>query len=169
MSFVERHLIAGEMLQYQTRLHWIVMFQHIVGMLVLDLTAIALFIVYFRARSSPNAPAAILLWVAIAAVLASAIVFASGALRRNATEMALTDKRVIVKTGIATRRTIELMLSRIESIVVEEPTLGRVFGYGTVIIRGTGGTPEVFEKIAHPLEFREQVQSQIAAPKPART
>jgi hypothetical protein len=43
-----------------------------------------------------------------------------------------------------------------------------MLGFGTVIIRGTGGTPEVFEKIAHPLEFREQVQSQIAsATKPA--
>jgi hypothetical protein len=35
-------------------------------------------------------------------------------------------------------------------------------GYGTVIVRGTGGTPEVFEKIQHPLKFREQVQSQVA-------
>ena len=77
--------------------------------------------------------------------------------------MGITNKRVIVKTGLATRRTIELLLSRIESVVVEEPAMGRVLGYGTVIIRGTGGTPEVFEKIAHPLAFREQVQSQIAS------
>jgi uncharacterized membrane protein YdbT with pleckstrin-like domain len=102
--------------------------------------------------------------VGIVALLSSGIPAISGALKRSATEMALTNKRVIIKTGIATRRTIELMLTRIESIVVEEPTLGRMLGFGTVIIRGTGGTPEVFEKIAHPLEFREQVQSQIAAP-----
>lgn len=164
MSFVERHLIAGETLQYQTRLHWIVMFQHLLGALFLDLAAIALLVFYFRARSSPNTPGVMLLWVAIAAFVVSAIVFAVGAVKRNATEMALTNKRVIVKTGLTTRRTIELVLSRIESIVVEEPTLGRVLGFGTVIIRGTGGTPEVFEKIAHPLEFREQVQSQIAVP-----
>ena len=53
-------------------------------------------------------------------------------------------------------------MSRIESIAVEESAMGRLLGYGTVIVRGTGGTPEVFEKIAHPLEFRAQVQSQIA-------
>ena len=35
-------------------------------------------------------------------------------------------------------------------------------GYGTVILRGTGGTPEAFRQIAHPLQFREQVQRQIA-------
>jgi hypothetical protein len=46
--------------------------------------------------------------------------------------------------------------------VVDEPAMGRILGYGTVIVRGTGGTPEVFEKIYQPLEFREQVQRQIA-------
>src|SRR5437016_2186564 len=51
---------------------------------------------------------------------------------------------------------------RIESVAVDEPALGRLLGYGTVIVRGTGGTPETFEKIYHPLEFREQVQRQIA-------
>jgi uncharacterized membrane protein YdbT with pleckstrin-like domain len=140
------------------------MFGHLVVALLLDLAAIALLVFYSRTRNNPDAHANLLLWVAIGAFVVSAIVFAIGALRRNATEMALTNKRVIVKTGLATRRTLELVLNRIESIVVEEPAAGRMLGYGTVIIRGTGGTPEVFEKIAHPLQFREQVQSQIAAP-----
>jgi uncharacterized membrane protein YdbT with pleckstrin-like domain len=164
VSFVERHLISGETVQYETRLHWIVMLGHIVVALLLDFAAIALLVFYFRTRSNPNAYANILLWVAIGAFVVSLIVFAIGAIRRNATEMALTNKRVIVKTGLATRRTIELMLPRIESIVIEEPTLGRLLGYGTVILHGTGGTPEVFEQIAHPLEFREQVQREVAVP-----
>jgi len=104
-----------------------------------------------------------LLLVALGAFVVAAVLFIIGLIKRSSTEMGLTNKRVIVKTGIANRRTIELLLSRIESVIVEEPAMGRVLGYGTVIIRGTGGTPEVFEKIAHPLEFREQVQSQIAS------
>lgn len=164
MSFVERHLISGEAVQYQTRLHWIVMLGHLLVALLLDAAAVALLIFYSRVRGNPDAHGEILLWVAIGAFVVSATVFAIGAIRRNATEMALTNKRVIVKTGLASRRTLELVLSRIESIVVEEPTIGRMLGYGTVIIRGTGGTPEIFEKINHPLEFREQVQSQLAAP-----
>jgi uncharacterized membrane protein YdbT with pleckstrin-like domain len=82
-------------------------------------------------------------------------------MRRTATEMAVTNKRVIVKTGLAERRTTEILLSRIESVVVDEPPLGRILGYGTVIVRGIGGTPEVFQNIQHPLQFREQVQTQI--------
>jgi hypothetical protein len=53
------------------------------------------------------------------------------------------------------------MLGRVESIGVEETVMGRTLGYGTVILRGTGGTPETFVQIANPQEFRRQVQEQI--------
>jgi uncharacterized membrane protein YdbT with pleckstrin-like domain len=99
---------------------------------------------------------------ALICFLIGAALFCFGLLKRSVTEMAVTNKRVIVKTGLTERRTTEILLSRIESVVVDEPAIGRILGYGTVIVRGTGGTPEIFEKIQHPLKFREQVQSQIA-------
>ena len=167
MSYVEKHLIAGETVQYQTKLHWIVMLSHAVIAAVLVLIGVALLVAPWSSVAGGGASLTLVLRVAGAAsLLIGAIFFVVGLVRRSATEMGLTNKRVIVKTGLANRRTVELLLSRIESVVVEEPAMGRMLGYGTVIIRGTGGTPEVFEKIAHPLQFREQVQSQIAvAPK----
>jgi uncharacterized membrane protein YdbT with pleckstrin-like domain len=87
-----------------------------------------------------------------------------GLAKRNATEMAVTNKRVLIKTGMASRRTLDLMLGRVESIGVEETMMGRTLGYGTVILRGTGGTPEVFVMIANPQEFRRQVQEHAGAP-----
>jgi uncharacterized membrane protein YdbT with pleckstrin-like domain len=96
------------------------------------------------------------------AFFAVALIFiVRGILVRNATEMTVTNKRVFVKVGLAARRTVELLLSRVESIGVQESVMGRMLGYGTVIVHGTGGTPEVFNMIAHPLEFRTQVQQQI--------
>jgi uncharacterized membrane protein YdbT with pleckstrin-like domain len=163
LTYVEKHLIPGETVQYQTNLHWIVMLGHAGLAAFFFAAAVALLILHFSAQTTGVAHSLALLLVALAAFLVAAILFIVGLIKRSATEMGITNKRVIVKTGLANRRTIELLLSRIESVVVEEPAMGRVLGYGTVIIRGTGGTPEVFEKIAHPLEFREQVQSQIAA------
>jgi uncharacterized membrane protein YdbT with pleckstrin-like domain len=164
LSYVEKHLIAGETVQYQTKLHWIVMLGHAAVAAVLALIGLALLIAPWGSVTGGGASLTLVLRVAGAAsLLIGAVFLVVGLVRRNATEMGLTNKRVIVKTGLANRRTIELLLSRIESVVVEEPALGRVLGYGTVIIRGTGGTPEMFEKIAHPLEFREQVQSQISS------
>lgn len=164
MSYVEKHLIPGESVQYETELHWIVMLGHAVIGVFLALVAIAIPILWASLgtkKKGPSVPGAIYL-VALMFLLVGGALFLSGMLRRKATEMAVTSKRVIVKTGIAERRTVEILLSRIESVAVDEPALGRLLGYGTVIVRGTGGTPETFEKIYHPLEFREQVQRQIA-------
>ena len=164
MSYVEKHLIPGELVQYQTKLHWIVMLGHAALAVLLDLLAIGIVVGWAllgtKAKGS-SIPAAVYLFALACFVMGGALFFI-GILKRNATEMAVTNKRVIVKTGIVDRRTIEILLSRIESVAVEEPALGRLMGYGTVIVRGTGGTPEVFSKIYHPLEFREQVQRQIA-------
>src|SRR5215472_16667420 len=131
---------------------------------ILDLLAIGIVVGWAmlgtKAKGS-SIPMAVYLSAFICFVISGAL-FLVGFLKRKATEMAVTNKRVIVKTGIAERRTVEILLSRIESVAVDEPALGRLLGYGTVIVRGTGGTPETFEKIYHPLEFREQVQRQIA-------
>ncbi|MGC1484134.1 MAG: PH domain-containing protein [Candidatus Acidiferrum sp.] len=162
MSYIEKHLIPGETLQYQTKLHWVVMLGHAGLTAFFVVAGIALLVFSWDTRHSTDSHSSILIWLALAAFLIAAILLGVGLIKRGATVMALTNKRVIVKTGLASRRTLEILLSRIESVVVEEPAMGRVLGYGTVIIRGTGGTPEVFEKIAHPLEFRAQVQGQIA-------
>jgi uncharacterized membrane protein YdbT with pleckstrin-like domain len=162
VSYADKHLIAGEQVQYETKLHWIVMLGHVVIALILIAAGAGLL---FAPWSSVNGAAAYtvpLHWAGVACLALAVIFFGIGLVRRNATEMAVTNKRVIVKTGLANRRTIELLLPRIESVVVEEPAMGRVLGFGTVIVRGTGGTPEVFPQIAHPLQFREQVQRQIA-------
>ena len=164
MSYVEKHLIPGESVQYQTKLHWIVMLGHAAVAILLALLAIAIPITWAflgAKKKGSSVPGAVYLFALLCFLVGGAF-FLVGLLRRRATEMAVTSKRVIVKTGIAERRTVEILLSRIESVAVDEPALGRLLGYGTVIVRGTGGTPEMFEKIYHPLEFREQVQRQIA-------
>ena len=163
MSYAEKHLIPGETVQYETRLHWIVMLGHALIAAALALIGVSLLVTPWSSVKGGEAQiAGTLRWVGLVCVVVAVIVFAIGLLKRNATEMAVTNRRVIVKSGLADRRTIELLLPRIESIAVEEPALGRLLGYGTVIVRGTGGTPEVFSQISRPLKFREQVQSQIA-------
>ena len=159
MSYIEKHLIEGETVVYQTRLHWIVL---VVPLLLGAAVGLPGLLLVFHAaegtRNDSTGPmemgGAILLFVAF-------LLIVRGILNRNATEMAVTNRRIVVKVGVAARRTVEMLLSRVESIGVEESVTGRMLGFGTVIVRGTGGTPEAFYKIAHPLEFRTQVQQQI--------
>jgi uncharacterized membrane protein YdbT with pleckstrin-like domain len=164
LSYAEKHLIAGETVQYETRLHWIVMLGHLATAAVFELLALIFLAASFsRSAGAKAMPSRGSMYLgALICFLIGAALFCVGLLKRNVTEMAVTNKRVIVKSGLADRRTTEILLSRIESVVVDEPAIGRILGYGTVIVRGTGGTPEIFEKIQNPLKLREQVQSQIA-------
>ena len=73
----------------------------------------------------------------------------------------MTNRRVVVKTGLAARKTIEMLLNKIESIEVNESGMGRLLGYGSITLIGTGGTFEPFHVMAKPLEFRNRVQQQI--------
>jgi uncharacterized membrane protein YdbT with pleckstrin-like domain len=161
MSYVEKHLIEGETIIYETRRHWIVLVAPLLLGLLFALTGVAMFVLSGRTTADQTMAHESFMVVG-AAFLAIALIFiVRGILMRNATEMTVTNKRVFVKVGLAARRTIELLLSRVESIGVEESVIGRMLGYGRVIVHGTGGTPEVFNMIAHPLEFRTQVQQQI--------
>lgn len=77
---------------------------------------------------------------------------------RRTSEFAVTNRRVIIKVGLFERRTLELNLSKIESIGIEQGFWGRLFGFGSIEVIGTGGTKEIFHRIAAPLEFRPAVQ-----------
>ncbi len=77
-------------------------------------------------------------------------------------ELVITDRRVLIKTGIVRRNTMEIFITKVESIAIDQGFVGRLFDYGTVIIRGTGGFEEPFETIARPLEFRNWVQRGMA-------
>ena len=161
MGYIENNLVPGETVLYKTRLHWIVL----VGPLLLSIFLAALGIaalvggykVADQSRTGLVAGGALLLMAAV-------IVLAIGLVRRNATEVAVSNKRVLIKHGFVARKSIEVLLAKIESIGVNESFGGRMLGYGSVIVRGTGGTFETFNTIAHPNEFRRQVQQQIGAP-----
>jgi uncharacterized membrane protein YdbT with pleckstrin-like domain len=167
LSYVDKNLVPGETLRYQTRHHWIVLLGPVLVSLLLGVLGLGLLgesisskAAHSRGSAGTGIGAGGMAIVALILLLAAAGTLAFGIAKRNATEMAVTNKRVLIKTGLASRKTLDLMLSRVESIGVEETVAGRMLGYGTVIVRGTGGTPEAFVLIAHPQEFRSAVQEQ---------
>lgn len=163
MNYVEKHLMEGETVAYATRLHWIVLVMPLLLCILFGVPGIALLVASAKNAGESRTTMQSMMIGGVALLVIAVVILIRGILTRNAVQMAVTNKRVIAKVGIVTRRTIDLLLSRVESVGVEESVLGRMLGYGTVVIRGTGGTPESFNKIASPLEFRTQVQQQIDA------
>jgi len=162
MSYVESNLVPGETVIYHTRLHWIVMLWHIVlGCLLLGLPGVLLLYYALSQTGIESKNLHVMEGGGVAALVCGVVAILMGMVRRNATEMAVTNRRVVIKTGLVSRKTIEMLLNKVESIEVSETAFGRMLGYGTIVVIGTGGTPEPFHKVAHPLEFRSQVQQQI--------
>jgi uncharacterized membrane protein YdbT with pleckstrin-like domain len=148
VGHIESTLIPGEQVLYKSGLHWVVT----VGAMVFGG-----FFVLFGVLMLIGGG----IGVGIFTLALGGLIGYLRHLQRKSTEMAVTSRRIIIKTGLLKRRSFEILTSKVESIGVEEDLIGRLLGYGTVVVRGTGGTPEPFRTVAHPLEFRRQVQQQI--------
>jgi len=138
--------------------------------LLLVLSVVQFVEVYRGGQETRPALAVPVFFLALAAVAAL-----PAFIRRASSEFAVTTKRVVVKVGFLRRHSTEILLRQVEGITVDQGLLGRIFGYGTIVIEGTGSDRTPYKGIAAPMEFRLAVQEQIekclqgaaAAPAPA--
>jgi hypothetical protein len=77
--------------------------------------------------------------------------------------LTLTNKRIVIKRGLFNRQSYEILLKQVEGIGVRQPIVGRIFGFGTIIVTGTGGARPRFTGLHDPQGFRERAQEEIAA------
>lgn len=77
---------------------------------------------------------------------------------RSTTEIAITSSRLILKEGIISRNVDEMSVDRIESVHVIQSILGRILGYGTVMVRGMGIGEIVLPPVADPIGFRNALE-----------
>ncbi|HEY0262124.1 MAG TPA: PH domain-containing protein [Chitinophagales bacterium] len=100
-------------------------------------------------------------WVIFFTWKALFTLFIAPVLQRWSDEFVITNKRVVIKQGLISRKTFEMNLSKIESVNVDQSLFGRLFGYGSITIIGTGGTRETFNDIYKPIEFRRHFQELV--------
>jgi uncharacterized membrane protein YdbT with pleckstrin-like domain len=156
VSYINRTLLDGERVAYRTRLYWLVL-----GWPVLFLILVCVTLVWLAATDRWNDLAWIPFAIAVLALLGAII-------KRQSSDFAVTNKRVLMKVGVFTTRSTELFLNKIEAIAVHQSLAGRLLGYGDIVVTGSGGTREEFHDIQSPLSFRRAVQAvtdvQLTAP-----
>ncbi|MBI3284776.1 MAG: PH domain-containing protein [Burkholderiales bacterium] len=124
-SYVESTLIKDEKVIYTGKISlWSLLPLFIIGLILLPLAGIGL-----------------LFWLA-------------AGIRYMTTELAFTNKRVIAKFGFISRQTIELNLTKVESLQVNQGILGRLFNFGTLVISGAGNPQAPIPGISNPMTFR---------------
>ena len=159
MRYIASNLLQNEKLVYGIRPHWII-FSSTVWALVASIYLLLFAPIHFTFYVYGN----ISLQTAIGlAFLAVAIYwFISAYLYYVFSEYGVTNKRVLIKTGWIQCASLELMLDKVEGVLVDQTLFGRLFNYGAITIIGTGGTKDSFPYIPDPLQFRRAVQEQIS-------
>lgn len=153
MRYVRGVLQPGETVVHETRLHWLIYLRAILALIVCGVLAGGAIV-----TAGAQQKISLALWIASAIFLLLALSAGLRAfVRRTTTELAVTDHRVIYKTGLLSRHTLEMNRSKVESVDVNQTILGRMLGYGTIIVRGTGGSLEPMRRIADPLTFRSHI------------
>jgi hypothetical protein len=147
-SYTTATLQANERPLHHTTIHWMALMGSIfgAGLALIFIVPIAMF-----ASWKAYYWAWLLLLIPVGILVAAAVGV-------KTSELVITDRRVLIKVGVIRRHTFEMFISKIESVAVYQGMMGRIFNYGTVEIRGTGGSAESFATIAAPLQFRDAIQ-----------
>lgn len=154
-KFIDSNLMKDENLIFETKYHWSILLGGVVFFalgLVILIVSLVLDLAEFRTSFVFGS-------LAIMAVGGLKIVF--DFLVRKTSEFAITSRRMIMKTGIVSTKSLELLHRKIETIGIDQGLIGKIFGFGSVTLTGTGGKSHSFRFIELPFEFRTHAQEEI--------
>lgn len=151
MHYTEKHLMDEESVVYRTKLNWS-MYLKSVAILLLGLLGLLSF------PGGATSKGFGILCILIGLVSA-VMVF----LKIRTSEFVVTNRRVLIRMGRVKSESLETLLTEVEGIQVEQGFLGKLVKSGSVIIRGAGGTFNLFQAVHNPFDFRNAVNKQIAA------
>ena len=149
MNYINNNLQAGEDIKYVAKLHFFLFVQPIILLLIGALLA-----------SSPKEISAMTHYAGLVILFFGLVSLVQRVLVKIGSSYAVTNKRVILKTGVISRRAVDLVLARCEGLHIKQSVLGRVFNFGTITVT-TGGASSSYPFIANPLAFRREINTQI--------
>jgi uncharacterized membrane protein YdbT with pleckstrin-like domain len=150
MSYVQRVLQPGEIVRHTAAIHWIVYWPA-------ALWVVGAIAVLISAGALPDAPSRWAHWLAALLGLVAVLFLIREWFGWWTTEVAVTNLRVIYKTGLIKRKTNEMNMDKVESVQVDQSILGRLLDYGAVTIAGTGTGIEDIRMVKQPIELRNSI------------
>lgn len=151
MKYIDATLIKGEKVVLTPRIHKIVYAKPFIFLGILSLIFLLAGFVDMNIDS----------WVSLAAcelgvVLITAIWYLYDKLYYTRVEMAVTNKRVVAKTGIISVHSEELQWNKIEAIEIRQGILGRWLNYGDIYFSGTGTSFVRFGDVQDPWKVKSE-------------
>ncbi|MDD3029421.1 MAG: PH domain-containing protein [Alphaproteobacteria bacterium] len=156
MSYISKMLLPDEKVYHIATIHWVVFLPGfclaflggVLGVFCHELASLVLEETFALVLGKILAGIGMLFALVGFGLLVGAMV------RQSSTELAITNRRVIAKYGFIARATFELMIDRITGVNFDQTVTGRLLGYGTILVHGTGGDISPFEGISNPQIFQ---------------
>ncbi len=162
-SYVRRAMQPDEKIIYAAQLHWII---YKTGILITLLGAAVGYctvpvvseILGEDLGSYLDKPAK---YIAVALIVLGAIHLVISFIRQVSTELVITDQRVIAKHGWIATTSYELMMTKVEGATIDQTVLGRLLGYGTLMVKGTGGGISPIDHVDDPYRFHAHLMTAL--------
>jgi len=152
-SYVERSCGDGERIVAKAHFHWLYTFRSLLALIIPFAVLIAILLFWREYAGGSLVIAGLIL------MLAGIIIFVRRVVRRSTTEIAVTSHRFVEKSGLIALRTNEIALTNIEGVRVYQGFWGRIWGYGSLTIEGTGIDRVNLPVIADPVGFRRAIET----------
>jgi hypothetical protein len=164
--FIKRLLLPGEKVMFRGKVHYIIFLPGVVYI------ALALYIAYMsqgvlrshllmrhfeRMDLSPESVLTFLKWVAGYFFVMGAIKVLKALALAASTELVVTDRRVIVKSGVTTTTTLEIECRKITSVIVQQTPFGQMLNYGWVEMQGFSGIIRGLPVMSRPYKLQQVV------------
>lgn len=150
-AYADSVLAEGESVVYRAAIsRWKYFGSYLFGALLVLAGLVGIFFTYLGTDLTTR------IFGAVPLVLGLIIIFVA-IIRRRTTELVLTDRRIIAKRGFISRETVEMNLSKVESLHVSQGLMGRILNYGDVAVVGTGASLEPLRGVSRPLELRRKL------------
>lgn len=146
MSYINKNLQPDEAIIFRAELHPFIFVKPII---------LSLFGFFFYSIQMP-----VVHYTGVALLLAGIYHLIKRMLLKMGTEYIVTNKRVILKSGVLSRDALELMLNKCEGLRISQSVTGRMFGFGSILVT-TGGATNVFRYVTNPVKFRNEINRQI--------
>ena len=158
MGFHAALLAPGETVLHRTRRHWLVLLRASAAAVVLALLALVMIVLYGTGGWSTASTVG--LYGGLAMLLVAIVVTLPGWLRWWNEVYLVTDRRVVRVQGVLRKESLDSGLAKVNDVRLEQTTLGRMLGYGTLeIITASESGINRLDFLPRPLEFKRAMMS----------
>lgn len=144
MSYIQKNLQVGEEIKYKADIHWYIF--------VYPLVLLLLGTFFSLAQTS------FLYYIGLILLLLGLIQLVKRVFLKIGAEYVVTNKKIVLKSGLFGRDALELTLNKCEGLRITQNVLGRMLGFGTIVVT-TGGAVNTFKFIAEPMKFRNEINA----------